>query len=118
MQPHKKLAAAKKQSAARSAPVPSPRGATGFVAETCRRLPRPRADRMILLPMPRASPSSGGEYDPEVQAVLVEIYRRAGPPHPSVRGAARWADHAVGLHQWEGGSKKPKDSRQGNCNPG
>src|SRR5437773_4035907 len=33
------------------------------------------ARRMIPLPMPRASPNSGESYDPEVQAVLVEVHR-------------------------------------------
>jgi hypothetical protein len=39
------------------------------------RVAGPPAGRMIPLPMPRASPNSGGSYDPEVQAVLVQVHR-------------------------------------------
>ena len=81
MKQPRRPAVAKRRYGERSAPVRSPTagpigaGATGSGAATCRALLLPSAHRMIRLPMPRASPNSGGGYDPEVQAVLVEIHR-------------------------------------------
>src|SRR5205807_1283179 len=111
--PPAKRASAKRPSAVPSATAgsptvaPTPRAATASAAATWTALPTPPTGRMIPLPMPRASPNSGGSYDPEVQAVLVEIHRRAGPARAPVRGTTRRLDHAVGVHQREGGPKEP-----------
>jgi len=56
--------------------------------------------------------------DPEVQAVLVEIHRRAGPPRAPLRGTPRRLDHAVGVHQRKGGSEESRPPRQGKGNHG
>src|SRR5437899_7311834 len=119
--PRRRRAVARRLSAAQSVTGPSriaapnPRAVTVCAAATSRNLPPPPLARMILVPMPRTSPDSGGRY--ETPEMLVEVFRRTRDEGAVVRRPPRRPALSVGLREGKGGAEVAGAPRQGAGDP-